>query len=198
MGGGVAETHKSISFSQRICIMIHLNMTFFVFVCRKVVQLRDRVSSRSNTTVPSNVVVIKEQEQQVPARNLMSQGLQFLFCTTSPLVASRKLMPPGALSSMDSAADPGRISNEDMCSLPMALSHGTEFNRVNCLVWVLHESARSFSLAVQTHELARTGPELAMAWIGVDVHAWHKNIAYKVPQHSVMMSFLELGVPKSF
>jgi hypothetical protein len=54
------------------------------------------------------------------------------------------------------------------------------FNRVNCLVWVLHESARSFSHAVESLELSGMGPALAMAWVGKDVHEWHKRIAYKV------------------
>ncbi|KAF3963805.1 hypothetical protein CMV_011848 [Castanea mollissima] len=57
------------------------------------------------------------------------------------------------------------------------------FNRVNCLVWVLHESARSFSCAVESLQLSGTGPAIAMAWIGKDVHDWHKRIAYQlVPQ----------------
>lgn len=59
-------------------------------------------------------------------------------------------------------------------------SREMEFNRVNCLVWVLHESARSFSAAAQTLKLGKSEAELAMAWNGVDVHAWHKNIAYQV------------------
>lgn len=54
------------------------------------------------------------------------------------------------------------------------------FNRVNCLVWVLHESARSFSCAVESLQLSGTSPALAMAWIGKDVHDWHKRIAYQV------------------
>lgn len=61
-----------------------------------------------------------------------------------------------------------------------AHEQGTEFNRVNCLVWVLHESARSFSLAVESLKLPGTSAELIMAWNGKDVHMWHKQIAYKV------------------
>lgn len=57
---------------------------------------------------------------------------------------------------------------------------GIEFNRVNCLVWVLHESSRSFSLAVESLELAGSSAELAMAWNGKDVHQWHKRIAHRV------------------
>ena len=55
-----------------------------------------------------------------------------------------------------------------------------EFNQVNCLVWVLHESARSISCAVESLQSSGTGPTLAMAWIRKDVHDWHKLIAYHV------------------
>ncbi|XP_028097125.1 uncharacterized protein LOC114296993 isoform X2 [Camellia sinensis] len=77
---------------------------------------------------------------------------------------------------------------------PVAPAHypAMEFNRVNCHVWVLHESARSFSLAIQTLELARTGPELSMAWIGVDVHAWHKQIAYQVAVYALLKAAIEV------
>lgn len=74
--------------------------------------------------------------------------------------------------------DPSDTGNEAL--LPEADSPATEFNRVNCLVWVLHESARSFSLAVESLELDGTSAELAMAWNGKDVHQWHKHIAHQV------------------
>lgn len=59
-------------------------------------------------------------------------------------------------------------------------SQGMEFNRVDCVVWALHESARSFSQAIESLGLANSGPGLAMAWIGKDVHEWHRRIAYQV------------------
>lgn len=59
-------------------------------------------------------------------------------------------------------------------------SQGMEFNRVDCVVWVLHESARSFSQAAESIGLARSGRGLAMAWIGKDVRVWHRRIAYQV------------------
>ncbi|EYU21484.1 hypothetical protein MIMGU_mgv1a019558mg, partial [Erythranthe guttata] len=68
----------------------------------------------------------------------------------------------------------------------------TEFNRVNCLVRALHESSRSFSLAMQTHEFVRTGPPVAMAWNGVDVHAWHKHIAYQVAAYALLEAAIEV------
>lgn len=72
------------------------------------------------------------------------------------------------------------VEDESYSSLGMALTKEVEFNRVNCLVWVLHESARSFSLAIQNLEYFRNGPELLNAWNGVDVNAWHKRTAYQV------------------
>lgn len=58
-----------------------------------------------------------------------------------------------------------------------------EYSRINCLTWVIHESANSFSAAIQTLESARRYPELAMAWIGVDVNSWHKKLSYQVCTH---------------
>lgn len=84
---------------------------------------------------------------------------------------------------MESAAESDRSIADAEYSLAKAGGHEVEFNRVNCLVWVLYESARSFSLAIQTIELAKTGPPLAMAWNGVDVNAWHKHVAYQVCTH---------------
>ena len=92
-------------------------------------------------------------------------------------------MPLGVLSSMGSAPESDHLITDDEPFVDRANNHEMEFTRVNCLVWVLHESARGFSLAIQALELARTGPELAMAWRGVDVHAWHKNMAYQVCQN---------------
>ncbi|GMQ08570.1 hypothetical protein CsSME_00052239 [Camellia sinensis var. sinensis] len=97
-----------------------------------------------------------------------------------------------ALSSTVSSAESDQTDSGN--EPPVAPAHypAMEFNRVNCLVWVLHESARSFSLAIQTLELARTGPELSMAWIGVDVHAWHKQIAYQVAVYALLKAAIEV------
>ncbi|KAI3759700.1 hypothetical protein L6452_07709 [Arctium lappa] len=81
---------------------------------------------------------------------------------------------------------------EDGSSLRMMRKNEFEFNRVNCLVWVLHESARSFSLAIQTLELARNGPELSSAWNGVDVNAWHKRAAYQVAVYALLKAAIEV------
>lgn len=62
-----------------------------------------------------------------------------------------------------------------------------EFNRVNCLVWVLHESAKSFSTAIELLEVAGSSAEISMAWIGKDVHQWHKRISYQVSADHLLM-----------
>lgn len=82
------------------------------------------------------------------------------------------------------SSDMDQPNAEDEQPLTMANTPEIEFNRINCLVWVLHESARSFSVAIQKLKLARCDPELAMAWVGVDVHSWHKKIAYQVCKYT--------------
>lgn len=72
------------------------------------------------------------------------------------------------------------------------LTNDVKFDRVNCLVWTLHVSARSFSAAVKDLALDGTRPALAMAWIGIDVHAWHKHIAYQVAVYALLMAVTEV------
>lgn len=55
-----------------------------------------------------------------------------------------------------------------------------QWNRVDRLVRVLHESARSFSVAVESLKLAGSGAELSCAWLGKDVHEWHKLMGHQV------------------
>ncbi|RVX17051.1 hypothetical protein CK203_002993 [Vitis vinifera] len=93
---------------------------------------------------------------------------------------------------MVSSAYSDQTNNEKVPPPVKAISTKMEFNRVNCLVWVLHESARSFSHTVESFELARSGPELAMAWVGVDVHAWHKRIAHQVAVYALLRTAIEL------
>ncbi|TKY64461.1 LETM1 domain-containing protein YLH47 [Spatholobus suberectus] len=73
-------------------------------------------------------------------------------------------------------------------------SQGMEFNRVDCVVWLLHESSRSFSQAINSLGLARSGPALAMAWIGKDVHEWHRRIAYQVAVYALMKAAIDLEI----
>ncbi|PWA37344.1 LETM1-like protein [Artemisia annua] len=96
--------------------------------------------------------------------------------------------------SLSSIASLGRdtIIAEDLPSVSIPHSDEVEFNRVNYLVWVLHESARSFSLAIQNQPLATSGPELSNAWIGVDVHLWHKRMAYQVAVYALLKAAIEV------
>ncbi|XP_068304057.1 uncharacterized protein [Pyrus communis] len=83
---------------------------------------------------------------------------------------------------------------ENGASVARTHNHENEFNRVNCLEWVLHESARSFSIAVESLELPGSGPELAMAWSGKDVHQWHKRISYQVAVYSLLKTAIEVEI----
>lgn len=74
----------------------------------------------------------------------------------------------------------GEASSENDAAVAKIHNHEIEFNRVNCLVWVLHESARSFSVAIESLGLTGSSPGIAMAWSGKDIHAWHKRISYQV------------------
>ncbi|XP_006356144.1 uncharacterized protein [Solanum tuberosum] len=105
-----------------------------------------------------------------------------------------KCIPSEALGSVAATGNPDQ--NIIMVDSSIVSSHRDEmeFSRVNCLVWVLHESARSFAVAVQTLELAKNRPELAMAWVGVDVHAWHKSIAYQVAIYALFKAAIEVEV----
>ncbi|KAK7294238.1 hypothetical protein RJT34_17125 [Clitoria ternatea] len=73
-------------------------------------------------------------------------------------------------------------------------SQGMEFNRVDCVVWALHEASRSFSQAVDSLRLARSGPGLAMAWIGKDVNEWHRRISYQVAVYALMKAAIDLEI----
>ncbi|KAJ1388758.1 LETM1-like [Sesbania bispinosa] len=85
-------------------------------------------------------------------------------------------------------------NEEDEVTNFTSTSQGMEFNRVNCVVWALHESARSFSQAVESLGLARSGPGLVMAWIGKDVHQWHRSIAYQVAVYALMKTAIDLEI----
>ncbi|XP_071901462.1 uncharacterized protein [Coffea arabica] len=149
---------------------------------------------KSRAPCQSKVVNTKDQENHGPARTSISHGFQFPCCRSTIQTASQKLIPPGVLSSMGSAPESDHLITDDEPFVDRANNHEMEFTRVNCLVWVLHESARGFSLAIQALELARTGPELAMAWRGVDVHAWHKNMAYQVAVFALLKAAIEVDL----
>ncbi|KAH1240292.1 Mitochondrial proton/calcium exchanger protein [Glycine max] len=76
----------------------------------------------------------------------------------------------------------------------ISTSQGMEISRVDCVVWLLHESSRSFSKAINSLGVAMSGPALAMAWIGKDVHEWHRRIAYQVAVYALMKAAIDLEI----
>lgn len=121
----------------------------------------------------------KLREKRTPSTNNLVHGFPFRCYISSSQNVSLSWSSSKSLSSISSSCRDELIT-EDEPSLGMTHTNELEFSRVNCLVWVLHESARSFSLAIQNLELSRTSPELSNAWNGVDVNAWHKRTAYQV------------------
>lgn len=133
----------------------------------------------------------KGQENDGFSTNNFFQGFLFRHCISSQKSVALSWSSSRSLSSIASL---GRdiIIAEDLPSVSIPHSDEVEFNRVNCLVWVLHESARNFSLAIQNQPLARSGPELSNAWIGVDVHLWHKRMAYQVAVYALLKAAIEV------
>ncbi|XP_057736247.1 uncharacterized protein LOC130951575 isoform X3 [Arachis stenosperma] len=87
-----------------------------------------------------------------------------------------------------------RNEAEEVTDVPSSSTEGVEFNRVDYIVSVLHESARSFSKSVESLGVSRCGPELSMAWIGKDVHEWHRRIAYQVAVYALMKTAIDLEI----
>ncbi|CAI9114179.1 OLC1v1014838C1 [Oldenlandia corymbosa var. corymbosa] len=149
--------------------------------------------SYSQTLCQSNLLSVGEhQKEHGPAKPDTFLGLRFFSWGSRTKAAATKWMAPGALSSTDWTLQSDKICCEDESSAAITRVHEMEFNRVNCLVQLLHESARGFSLDVQAHDLVIAEPELAMAWRGVDVHAWHRNIAYQVSVYALLKAAIEV------
>ncbi|KAL5575200.1 hypothetical protein UlMin_016899 [Ulmus minor] len=141
---------------------------------------------RTRAKAPQNSSCrLKEQENYRLAKKSVFFGLFFRCCTSSRHYSS------WALSCRASSAQTNCDNVDPETKTPC---HEMEFNRVNCLVRVLHESARSFSLAVESIELAESGPELSMAWVGKDVHQWHKRISYLVAVYALLKTAIEVEV----
>nr|XP_043623924.1 uncharacterized protein LOC122595596 [Erigeron canadensis] len=133
---------------------------------------------------------VKFQQNGVSSTNNFFHGFLIRLCISSQMLRLSR----SSSSSLSSIASSSRdnIIAEDKPYLDVTLTDELEINRVNCLVRALHESAKSFSLEIQSLELARSGPELSNAWIGVDVHAWHKRMAYQVAVYGLLKSAIEV------
>ncbi|WRX26357.1 hypothetical protein QQP08_018844 [Theobroma cacao] len=131
----------------------------------------------------------RQQGNNFLAKKSNSLGLWFAGYTFSRVIFQ------SALSSMSSSPKYcGPTDSGDGALVPEPDPPAVEFNRVNCLVWVLHESARSFSLAVESLELAGSSAELAMAWNGKDVHQWHRHIAHRVAVYALLKTAIEVEI----
>ncbi|CAL5361323.1 unnamed protein product [Camellia sinensis] len=154
-------------------------------------ELEGRGKLRAAVLYTSRLIENDQENYGISRSRLPFVSLPTCYASSYQITLSRCFISRALSSTVSSAkSDQTDSGNEP----PVAPAHypAMEFNRVNCLVWVLHESARSFSLAIQTLELARTGPELSMAWIGVDVHAWHKQIAYQVAVYALLKAAIEV------
>ncbi|XP_024177530.1 uncharacterized protein LOC112183395 isoform X1 [Rosa chinensis] len=96
------------------------------------------------------------------------------------------------LSSTVCKAYSGEASSENGAAVAKIHDREFKFNRVNCLVWVLHESARSFSLAIEALELTGSSPGVAMSWSGKDIHAWHRRLSYQVALYALLKTAIEV------
>ncbi|THG00197.1 hypothetical protein TEA_008854 [Camellia sinensis var. sinensis] len=154
-------------------------------------ELECRGKLRASVLYTSRLIENDQENYGISRSRLPFVSLPTCYASSYQITLSRCFISRALSSTVSSAkSDQTDSGNEP----PVAPAHypAMEFNRVNCHVWVLHESARSFSLAIQTLELARTGPELSMAWIGVDVHAWHKQIAYQVAVYALLKAAIEV------
>lgn len=139
-----------------------------------------RIGLDSNEKISKKALYSSKINGNIKAGSIFSKrsfsvGHLFNCCSSS-----RRLVSVKALLSSAVASESDESESESENWVAVYDGEEMEFNRVNCLVWVLHESARSFSLAVESLKLTGSHAGLAMAWNGKDVHGWHKRIAHRV------------------
>ncbi|XP_023752476.1 uncharacterized protein LOC111900819 [Lactuca sativa] len=150
-------------------------------------------SARSEDTTSSRLPNFAKfsKNQQLKRSSLKNNPLR--ACVSSSRNISLSRSSSKSLSSIPSSGIDNFIL-EDEPSLGITThTNEFEFNHLNCLIWVLHHSARSFSLAIQSLDFAKTGPELSNAWNGIDVNAWHKHTAYQVAVYALLKAAIEVG-----
>ncbi|CAN1215782.1 hypothetical protein LINPERPRIM_LOCUS372 [Linum perenne] len=124
--------------------------------------------------------------------NLGAEKLIFFPRNNAPGNLFSRGVSVRVLSSVAPSSYSDEIKTDNGVAVPEADNNRVEFSRVNCLVWVLHESAASFSHEVESLDLEKSVPELAFAWNGKDVHAWHKRIAHHVAVYALMRTIIEM------
>lgn len=70
--------------------------------------------------------------------------------------------------------------DENMPPLCVFSDLGIDTSYLYYLHHILCESARMISVGLKNQESSRNCPKLANAWIGVDVDAWHRRVAFQV------------------
>ncbi|XP_021646763.2 uncharacterized protein LOC110639941 isoform X2 [Hevea brasiliensis] len=145
-------------------------------------------SKRTMADVPKLNINGKKLGNFLFLKNSGSLELFFAHCCSSHCFSLR------ALSSMASSDSAEETMGDNSAAVAKADNNEMEFNRVNCLLWVLHESAASFSIAIQSLKLPGRSAELAMAWNGKDVHEWHKRIAYQVAVYALLKTAIEVEI----
>ncbi|KAF3450713.1 hypothetical protein FNV43_RR06802 [Rhamnella rubrinervis] len=160
-----------------------------LFLLKKSIRKSDNRQRTTAKAPQHSRYITKEQGNYSLSKKNGFLGLLFR-CYTSSRWSSYKTL------SSASACVSSTQNNGSGDDAPVAetLNHEISFNRVNCLVWVLHESAKSFSLSVESLALTGSGPELTMAWNGKDVHEWHKRIAYLVAVYALLKTAIEVEV----
>lgn len=153
-------------------------------VHRKSVRISDNRQRTTAIARQHSSYNTKEQRNYSLSKKNGFLGLLFR-CYTSSRWSSYKTLSSTS-TCVSSTQNNGTEDDAPVAKTPI---HEITFNRVNCLVWVLHESAKSFSLSVESLELTGSGPELAMAWNGKDVREWHKRIAYLVNKNILFPKF---------
>ncbi|GFY97071.1 LETM1-like protein [Actinidia rufa] len=150
-------------------------------------ELEGKIKLTASAPYTSKLNEKEQSNYSVSRSNLHCGAMPTCHPSSSRVTLERRFLSRALASSVSSATN-----SEDEQTVIPAHNPEIDFNRVHSLVWVLHESARSFSLAIQAHELSRSGPELAKAWVGVDVHAWHKHTAYQVAVYALLKAAIEV------
>ncbi|XP_028757293.1 uncharacterized protein LOC114716455 [Neltuma alba] len=168
----------------------HLTLQLFqLFDNSKSFGLDVRKRTLENALLHSNPHVTEERNDGFSDNNLLNG--YWSRCYTAE--RKRSLISVSAKNSFVSI-DQSQSKKESDGTPTTTSSREMELNRVNCIVWVVHESSGSFSQAVESLRLPGSGPELAMAWLGKDVHAWHRHIAYQVAVYVLMKTAIDVEI----
>ncbi|KAL5729094.1 hypothetical protein ACHQM5_002093 [Ranunculus cassubicifolius] len=153
--------------------------------------LSSRISNiKAASITPANTWKFNRKEMQ-ENHGLLRSGVLFAFIHNgqeSILLLNRKSRISSAFVPSVSSSISSISNTDDNLNL---VDKADENNYVDSLVEVLHKSARIFSVAIKYHESAKSSPELAMSWVGVDVHAWHKHLAYQVAVYTLLKTAIE-------